>query len=108
MGNAKFRLARNVWPTFHFAPTTNDAVSTLSPVLEGEVDWSVRCEGAATLEDFLYRRSRAPLYDTDVCRAIAEPAGRRMAHLLDWDERRLRSDLSAVEARLAADRRWGD
>jgi glycerol-3-phosphate dehydrogenase len=85
-----------------------DPLASGAPLLEGEVDWSVRCEGAATLEDFLYRRSRAPLYDTDVCREVAEPAGRRMAHLLDWDEGRLRSELAAVEARLAADRRWGD
>jgi len=77
-----------------------------SPVLEGEVEWAVRCEGAATLEDFLYRRSRAPLYDTDVCRAIAEPAGRRMAHLLDWDDTRERAELARVGARLAADRSW--
>jgi glycerol-3-phosphate dehydrogenase len=77
-----------------------------APVLEGEVDWAVRCEGAASLEDFLYRRTRAPLYDTDVCRALVDPAARRMARLLDWSERRLAAELEAVRARLEADRRW--
>jgi glycerol-3-phosphate dehydrogenase len=77
-----------------------------APILEGEVEWAVRCEGAATAEDFLYRRSRAPLYDTDVCRAVAEPAARGMAHLLDWGEARLAAELDAVRARLAGDRHW--
>jgi glycerol-3-phosphate dehydrogenase len=77
-----------------------------TPVLEGEVEWAVRCEGAATLEDFLYRRSRAPLYDADVCRALAEPAARRMALLLDWSDLRRAAELESARARLAADRSW--
>jgi glycerol-3-phosphate dehydrogenase len=83
-----------------------DPLAPGAPCLEGEVEWAVRCEGAATLEDFLYRRSRAPLYDTDVCGAIAAPAARRLAHLLDWSEARRSAELDAVRARLAADRGW--
>jgi glycerol-3-phosphate dehydrogenase len=81
-----------------------DPLAPGAPVLEGEVEWAVRCEGAATLEDFLYRRSRAPLYDADVCRALAEPAARRLAHLLDWSDARRSSELDAARERLAGDR----
>jgi glycerol-3-phosphate dehydrogenase len=85
-----------------------DPLAPGAPVLEGEVEWAVRCEGAATLEDFLYRRSRAPLYDTDVCRALAAPAARRLAHLLDWEPAREAAELAAANARLGADRSWED
>jgi glycerol-3-phosphate dehydrogenase len=101
------RLARLYGAEAHeVAKLGVDPLAPGAPVLEGEVEWSVRCEGAATLEDFLYRRSRAPLYDTDVCRELVEPASQRMAHLLDWDDARLRSELAAATARLAADRSW--
>jgi glycerol-3-phosphate dehydrogenase len=83
-----------------------DVLAPNTPVLEGEVDWAVRCEGAATLEDFLYRRTRAPLYDTDVCRALVEPAAWRLAHLLDWSDARRAAELDAARARLRADRTW--
>jgi glycerol-3-phosphate dehydrogenase len=70
-------------------------------VLEGEVDWAVRLEGAAHLEDALYRRTRAALYDADVCAALVEPMARRMAGLLGWPAARTDAEICAVRARRA-------
>jgi glycerol-3-phosphate dehydrogenase len=74
-----------------------------SAVFEGEIDWAVGSEGAATLEDAVYRRLRAPLYEPLACAAILEPAAARMAALLGWDESRRADELDAVRKRLAAD-----
>lgn len=74
-----------------------------SGILEGEIDQAVRSEGAATLEDAVYRRLRAPLYEPGVCERILEPAAARMADLLGWDEARSADELDAVRKRLEAD-----
>ena len=47
-----------------------------APVLAGEVDWAVAREAAATVEDVLYRRTRAALYEPDARSAIAAPLAR--------------------------------
>jgi glycerol-3-phosphate dehydrogenase len=84
------------------------APGPLGPDIElvraGEVDWAVRCEGAATLEDFLYRRARVAWYDPAVRSAVAEPAARRMAAILAWDEARVASEIAAVRERMAQER----
>jgi glycerol-3-phosphate dehydrogenase len=73
-------------------------------VRAGEVDWAVRQEGAATLEDFLYRRARVAWYDPAVRSAVVEPAARRMAAMLGWDEARVASQVAAVRERMAQER----
>ena len=72
-------------------------------VLEGEIEWAVRNEGAALLEDALYRRLRVPLYEPAACAALIEPAAARMAELLGWDDARRSQQVDAVRKRLAAD-----
>ena len=74
-----------------------------SDVLAGEVDWGVLHEGAARVEDVLYRRTRAALYEPEVSRAIAEPIAKRMADLLGWDEERRAEQVSEALERLEAD-----
>ena len=55
-------------------------------MLAGEVAWSLREEGAATLEDAIYRRLRVALYDPDAREAVVEPLAARMADALGWGE----------------------
>ena len=63
----------------------------------------MRNEGAALLEDALYRRLRVPLYEPAACAALIEPAAARMAELLGWDDARRSQQVDAVRKRLAAD-----
>ena len=74
-----------------------------APVLASEVDWAVRVEGAATVEDVLYRRLRTALYVPGAREAAVEPAVRIMQSHLDWPETRARAEAARVRERLAAD-----
>jgi glycerol-3-phosphate dehydrogenase len=78
-----------------------------TPVIKGEIDWSVRYEAAARLEDVVYRRTRTALYEPAAARAIVEPAAARMGELLGWDVRRTQEEVAATRARLAADLQFG-
>jgi glycerol-3-phosphate dehydrogenase len=77
-------------------------------VLAAEVDWAVTHEGAATLEDVIYRRLRTALYAPDSGKATLEAAARRMAPLLAWDAARVEREVEAVRARLALDLAFRD
>nr|WP_255216392.1 glycerol-3-phosphate dehydrogenase/oxidase [Pseudenhygromyxa sp. WMMC2535] len=70
--------------------------------VSGEVRWAVEREGAATLEDMLYRRTRLPLYGLSAAAAI-EPLADAMAAVLGWDAARRERELEAARARLADD-----
>jgi len=76
-------------------------------MLEGEIDWAVEVEGAATVEDVVYRRARLAPYDP-AARSAAEPVARRMAQLLGWDERHAVAQAGAVRERLARDLDFDD
>jgi glycerol-3-phosphate dehydrogenase len=80
-----------------------DPLATGSAVLASEVDWAVSQEGAATLEDVIYRRLRTALYSPDSEKPSVEAAARRMAALLDWDEARVAREIGATRDRIAAD-----
>lgn len=73
-----------------------------SDCVEGEVRFGIECEGAANLEDLLYRRTRLPLYGLDPRRAI-EPLATRMAAVLGWDTERIRREIEHANARLDDD-----
>src|SRR5262245_35046991 len=73
------------------------------PVLAGEVDWAVEREAAATVEDVLYRRTRAALYEPDARSAIVAPLAARMARLLGWSAEKTEAEVAHARARLAAD-----
>jgi glycerol-3-phosphate dehydrogenase len=72
-------------------------------VLASEIDFAVRKEGAATLEDLLYRRLRTSLYAGSGREAAVLPAAEHMARLLDWDAERTRAEVRNVQSRQAAD-----
>jgi glycerol-3-phosphate dehydrogenase len=72
-------------------------------VLAAEIDWAVAREGAATLEDLLYRRLRTALYAGAAREAVVAPAAARMALLLGWDAARREREMQEVRARQAAD-----
>jgi glycerol-3-phosphate dehydrogenase len=70
--------------------------------VDGEVRFAIEREGAATLEDLLYRRTRLPLYGIEPRRAI-EPLAARMAAVLGWDAGRLAREIEHANARLDDD-----
>jgi glycerol-3-phosphate dehydrogenase len=74
-----------------------------APVLAAEVEWAVRVEGAARLEDAVYRRLRTAHYVPEAREAAVEPIADRMAGLLGWTEEHRRQEVAEVRARLAAD-----
>ncbi len=79
------------------------------PVVEGagavteEIDWAVRREGAATLEDVLQRRMRLALYDPPLGERVVEPVADRLAALLGWDAERREREIGAARSRIAHD-----
>ena len=72
-------------------------------VLASEVDWAVNVEGAASVEDVIYRRLRTALYVPDAREASVEAAARRMALLLGWDDDERSRQVQSVRSLLAAD-----
>jgi len=82
-------------------------VAGSAPLLTGEIDWSVTKEGAARLEDVVYRRTRVALYDSEAGPHIVEPVARRMADLLGWDPRRISNEVERTRGRMAADLSFG-
>jgi glycerol-3-phosphate dehydrogenase len=68
----------------------------------GEVRWAVEREGAATLEDVLYRRTRLPLFWADATRAV-EPLANLLAKQLGWNHRVRAAQIDQVERQLGAD-----
>jgi glycerol-3-phosphate dehydrogenase len=79
------------------------------PLVEGgsvaaeEVDWAILMEGAVTLEDVLYRRTRVPFYDPSLRERVVEPVADRMAALLGWDASRRMREVESVRGRLTQD-----
>ncbi|HEY8154611.1 MAG TPA: glycerol-3-phosphate dehydrogenase/oxidase [Myxococcota bacterium] len=77
-------------------------------VLVSEIEFAVRKEGAATLEDLLYRRLRTSLYAGSAREAAVAPAAERMARLLGWDAARTQAEMRGVRAQLLADLAFRD
>jgi glycerol-3-phosphate dehydrogenase len=74
-----------------------------APVLASEIDWSVRMEGAATVEDVVYRRLRTPWVAAETREPAVAPIAERMASLLGWDEARKRSEAARTRELLTAE-----
>lgn len=74
-----------------------------APLFCGEIDWAMREEGAATVEDVLYRRNRAAVFAPRSACALAEPVADRMAVALGWTTERRARELERIRRRLVAD-----
>ncbi len=72
-------------------------------VLCGEIDHAIDVEAAVTLEDVVYRRTRAGLYDPAARDAMLTPTAERMAVRLGWSADRTAREVAGVRAQLAAD-----
>ncbi len=72
-------------------------------VFSGEVSWAMETEGALTLEDVLYRRTRAALYEPSVREALVVPIADRMAERLGWDDAHREREISRARERLAGE-----
>jgi len=60
----------------------------------------VAVEGAARVEDVLYRRTRAALYEPSLREALVEPIAERMAVRLGWDPARRAQEITETRQRL--------
>jgi glycerol-3-phosphate dehydrogenase len=67
----------------------------------GEVEWAVANEGAVSVEDVLYRRTRTALYEPDEREAVVEPIAQRMAERLGWSSEQTAREVARVRARLS-------
>ena len=72
-------------------------------VVKGEIAWAMEQEFAHNLEDVLYRRTRAALYNPDEMLKIIEPAADIMAASLGWSEVKRIEELASVRKRFKAD-----
>ena len=72
-------------------------------VVAGEVGWAVTVDGALTLEDLIYRRTRAAWYTPAEREDLVVPASSLMADLLGWDEARTAGEVESVRARFASE-----
>lgn len=98
------RLARlHGTDTREIARLGSEPLVSGAPLLASEVEWAVRVEGAATLEDLLYRRLRSVWTVPETRATATEPASVRMAKLLGWSEERRREEVQRVSARLASE-----
>ena len=72
-------------------------------VVAGEVDWAVQVDGALTLEDLVYRRTRAAWYTPAERDDLVAPAASLMGDLLGWDKTRTDAEIDAVRTRFASE-----
>ncbi len=70
-------------------------------VISGEIEWAVTMEAALTLEDVVYRRTRAAWYLPTNREVLLAPIAARMADLLSWDNLQTEAEIASVRARFA-------
>ena len=79
----------------------SDPVVAGGMVVTGEIDWAIAIEGAQRLEDIIFRRTRAAWYLPDERDRLVPAVAARMAQNLSWDEKRVETEVAAVQALLA-------
>jgi glycerol-3-phosphate dehydrogenase len=80
-----------------------DPIAPGAAVLASEIDHAIDLEAARTLEDVVYRRTRAALYDPDARDAMIPATAQRMAVRLDWSAEHTAREITAIQTRLRAD-----
>jgi glycerol-3-phosphate dehydrogenase len=87
-----------------FAVLGERPVPLSASLFREEVRWAVEVEGAATLEDAIYRRLRVAWYQPAERAELLEPVALIMGGLLGWDAARVAAELASTRARLDAER----
>lgn len=80
-----------------------DAVLPNGSILDGEITWAIEEEGAQSLEDVLYRRTRAALYSPAESVQLVDPVAEMMAERLGWNVDRKEREVAHMNQLLAAD-----
>jgi glycerol-3-phosphate dehydrogenase len=80
-----------------------DPVIDGGTVLLGEVAWAVEQEAAASLEDVIYRRTRAALYCGRECDGLLEPIARALHARLGWNDEECQSQIDSVRGQMTGD-----
>lgn len=70
-----------------------------APVVRGEVEWAIDVEGATTLVDVVYRRTRIAWYVPAHRDALMAAIAQHMADRLGWDPARHEREVAAVRTR---------
>ncbi|MBW2724937.1 MAG: glycerol-3-phosphate dehydrogenase/oxidase [Deltaproteobacteria bacterium] len=81
----------------------SDPVVAGGSVIGGEIGWAVDQEAAATLEDVIYRRTRAALFNAHESGALLEPVSLRLQSRFGWSEDERVTQVEAVSDRLRHD-----
>ena len=90
-------------PVGEYIGRRNSTVVAGGSVLGGEIRWAVDEEAAASLEDVVYRRTRAALYNASECDALLEPVSLELQSRLDWSDEERAKQVEAVRNRLCHD-----
>lgn len=72
-------------------------------IFEGEVSWAIEEEGAQSLEDVLYRRTRSALYSPAESVRLVDPIAEMMSSRLGWSPDRKEQEVANMNRLLAAD-----
>ena len=64
-----------------------------SKIISGEIAWAIEYEGAATLEDVFYRRTRAAWYEPNACELL-QPMASVMAQHTGWSPERVEQEVA--------------
>ena len=78
-------------------------VSPDSHILKGELLWAIEKEGATSLEDVIYRRTRAAYYRPHEVSRIVEDVSRIVATDLGWSEQYRLGEVESVKNRFGVD-----
>ncbi len=81
----------------------SNPISDGSRILTGEVKWAIEEEGAITLEDVVYRRTRAAYYRPEEVPEMLGPVADLLAAELDWSVDKRNAEVESVRARFRLD-----
>jgi glycerol-3-phosphate dehydrogenase len=84
-----------------------EPVSPDSHILKGELLWAIEKEGATSLEDVIYRRTRAAYYRPHEVSRIVEDISKVVATDLDWSEQHRLGEVETVNKRFGLDTNIG-
>lgn len=81
----------------------HNPIVTNGKVLTGEIKWGIQKEFALSLEDVLYRRTRAAVYEPKETHLLLEPVSQLLKEYFDWTEEVRQAQIDHLIERLAED-----